>query len=835
MTKVLIKGHTQIRPRTVTQSLHKAYNGHIMEVLNAYVVGTWPGTSNPITTRRYGETVLCTSSGTWDGDTVTADHYYQFQGSDHWEDVGTRADGDRLLVAYGGGVFTNNLIGDFVGHENELAIWDDGNSAWIFVTPDDGESWTAYCYGDGFWNQMTLQWGYIESLAIWAWIPVSRWIGKVEGNGIEYVGPAGPLSTTDPLDSKLQIKIPTVETQIIADSTGLHHEDKLAHAIRVNISDIVDDSKLQPAGGESAGHVEQVALSGTPLGLWSTFGNGSIAEFNGTTWIEVIPFASLATGMKARISSAVQGTATFTGHPYEIIEWNGSNWLDNGYYDPDDGTLCVQEGTPLSSYEKDLYVWDDLTSAWIAVADSVSVDGNALQESSGVISHVDQMGHSVEPVDYGNITSDARQAANDPAASAYPGETWIVNNWASFTDGEVVRSNGTTWDEVSGSQPSALIQAGSRFTTAASIGGDLTADRIVEVTAIDWVNGNTYTNTVPHDGDALLITGAPASAVVTEFENRFQIWNGTTWTVGARTPNGLAGSGLSVDTTEQLEVNVKTNGGLTIANDELLVGLTALNAISGTNPVADKDYVDQVASGLTWLSPSSSSYNVISDAMSAPPGGESTGDAYIVGPSPSGGWSAFAQGDLVDTPDNGSTWNLLVAGAAGVPADGLRVIITSGTAAGSFTGQENDVADYVTGTGWGFTDPIDGDCIAVSDGVYDGNTYMYDDTNKWGQFSKLAYTAGAGLLLTGQQFSIDTGGAGAVPSAGVSWTSGVTGLSTTSMYCHLNGKMMVYEGTIGNLEAGEFNYVPGTGVVTVSAADTFDGSLDYIEIWGFKS
>jgi hypothetical protein len=55
------------------------------------------------------------------------------------------------------------------------------------------------------------------------------------------------------------------------------------------------------------------------------------------------------------------------------------------------------------------------------------------------------------------------------------------------------------------------------------------------------------------------------------------------------------------------------------------------------------------------------------------------------------------------------------------------------------------------------------------------------------------------------------------------------------MLCILNGLVMEYESVIGNLEAGEFNYNAGSGDVTVSAADSFDGQDDFIAIWGFKS
>ena len=95
--------------------------------------------------------------------------------------------------------------------------------------------------------------------------------------------------------------------------------------------------------------------------------------------------------------------------------------------------------------------------------------------------------------------------------------------------------------------------------------------------------------------------------------------------------------------------------------------------------------------------------SVIDDSLSAPPGSPGYGDSYIVGSSPTGLWSGFSQGDLVQW--NGVSWALILAGSGTEPADGCQVIVKWGSAAGSFVGEENNMATYdAIGNVWNFTD-----------------------------------------------------------------------------------------------------------------------------------
>ena len=150
---------------------------------------------------------------------------------------------------------------------------------------------------------------------------------------------------------------------------------------------------------------------------------------------------------------------------------------------------------------------------------------------------------------------------------------------------------------------------------------------------------------------------------------------------------------------------------------------------AGTQLPTSDDVDGRIAAAIDGLTvrPPVQVMNLIDDSLSAPPGGPSTGDAYILSAAGSGAWSGFAAGDLVVW--DGAAWQLVLAGAGGTPANGLRAIITglgSGVAAGSFAGQGNAYALY--DGGWTFQAPQDGWQVLIV-GENDPNEnakYAYD-------------------------------------------------------------------------------------------------------------
>ena len=188
-------------------------------------------------------------------------------------------------------------------------------------------------------------------------------------------------------------------------------------------------------------------------------------------------------------------------------------------------------------------------------------------------------------------------------------------------------------------------------------------------------------------------------------------------------------------------------------------GATAVGVPSPANDtdVVNKLYVDNAISGTPWKSVQC--IGLIDDSLNQPAGGEVDGDSYIVGASPSGAWSSFSHGDLVQLV--GGTWVVILAGGGSEPADGCRVVITGGTSGGSFVGEENNIAQYnATANTWSFDAASDGKAVIVSgEGANSENQGWVFDSSvpAWVRFGS-DLGAGNGLTKTaGNILNVGTG------------------------------------------------------------------------------
>lgn len=208
-------------------------------------------------------------------------------------------------------------------------------------------------------------------------------------------------------------------------------------------------------------------------------------------------------------------------------------------------------------------------------------------------------------------------------------------------------------------------------------------------------------------------------------------------------------------TTDELTIaGLTMNGDIGMGGNEVL-GLPATPSATGA---ASKEYVDGLISGLEWKEPVEIK-NMISDADQggSPPAAPTAGDGYVVN-----NWGGgYTDGDIVVY--DGAAWQVVVdEGGAAEPPDGTRVLVTDGTAAGSFATHENEIATYdATGDSWSFETPSNGWAILiVGDGAYYENTgWVYDDTpGEWVQFSGAGQvTAGAGLGKSGNTLFVNFG------------------------------------------------------------------------------
>jgi hypothetical protein len=210
---------------------------------------------------------------------------------------------------------------------------------------------------------------------------------------------------------------------------------------------------------------------------------------------------------------------------------------------------------------------------------------------------------------------------------------------------------------------------------------------------------------------------------------------------------------------QDLTVDTATLLGLTMAGDIGMAGneVTGLPAIpSGGTAATSKTYVDNIASNIKWKPPVSV-LDMISDTdqSGSDPLYPQTGDAYVVN-----NWSSQTDGDIVEW--DGDSWEVIVANSGGAPPEGVRVGVADTSAAGSFTGQEADIATYnSSAASWSFEQPEDGWSVMVAGdgGVWEHNAFTYDLAGtQWILFSGAGQVvAGDGLTKSGNQLDVGAG------------------------------------------------------------------------------
>ncbi len=101
-------------------------------------------------------------------------------------------------------------------------------------------------------------------------------------------------------------------------------------------------------------------------------------------------------------------------------------------------------------------------------------------------------------------------------------------------------------------------------------------------------------------------------------------------------------------------------------------------------------------------------------------------------------WRTFDDGSIVEW--SGSAWALTVANSAGDPPDGTRVVVVEASAAGSFSGQEDEVWVITSGTWAAATAaPADGANIDIvaANSIYSNTRYEYVGTHPAGVWTYL--------------------------------------------------------------------------------------------------
>lgn len=595
-----------------------------------------------------------------------------------------------------------------------------------------------------------------------------------------------------------------------------HHEKFLDHSVRIDYGRMVSDADQGGSDPTGMSVGDQYIVNN-----WATQTDGHVVEWDGSAWLD--HSATMGTGKRVRVaSSGVSGS--FAGKANYIMEKTAGGWDELAPSGLHDGLQCIITGPPASYWYLDAFAWDNGASAWVQISEELSVESgdNALQISSGEISHLETMGHG-QTVDYFLVVG---SSATTPSANAM--ESWIATaDWGtpSTAVGDVMYYDGQTWTKIGAVSAGDKfgITPGSPFNDAAGCFAGHNSD-LAEYNSGDVGSAGSYTFTEPHVGDSAYSGETPMGGHVSVWEETTAVWDGSAWRLNAQSPSTLDGDGLTwAESDRTLAVKPKTGAGLSIDNAELAV-VAQTSAGQDQQPTASdqvvtRSYVQAYVTGLSWKTPASV-LEAIGTADSQP-GNPSAGDAYIVGTS----WGGFATGDLVEY--DGTTWQLIAANDGGNPETDLRVVVSASPTGGDiFAGNANANAKW-NGTAWEFDDAADGDVVPITDGYYAETTWIFSGT-AWEKFSNNTYTAGYGLNLSGGQFSFDLKTAGpTVQSSGTTWD---TGLGSTvdgdKLMIFRNG---VLQRKVSSLTTdGEYTWSGGTATFYT----TFDGAGEVVYAWG---
>jgi len=188
------------------------------------------------------------------------------------------------------------------------------------------------------------------------------------------------------------------------------------------------------------------------------------------------------------------------------------------------------------------------------------------------------------------IIDDSDQSGADPTAGS-AGEAWLVNNWATGTDGDIVEWDGSAWQTIvanSGGEPPdgtrvVVIEA----SAAGSFAGE--EDNIGTYDA----TGDAWTFEDSAEGWALIVTGEGSY-----YENTGWTYDNNVWVQFTGAGQINAGDGLSKDG-NTLDVNA--GDGLEIASDYVAVKLDAATPgleLTGTTPNKTLGVLANTAAGV---------------------------------------------------------------------------------------------------------------------------------------------------------------------------------------------------------------------------------------------
>jgi len=309
----------------------------------------------------------------------------------------------------------------------------------------------------------------------------------------------------------------------------------------------------------------------------------------------------------------------------------------------------------------------------------------------------------------------------------------------------------------------------------------------------------------------------------------------TSSTIVKRDGSGqFAGSLTGAASLNVLKSGDTMSGTLDMGSHYVINGLTPINSTD----LATKGYVDLFSAGVN-PQPAIIDPDLVSDALSTPPGSPVVNATYLIGVAPTGAWAAIGAGRL--SAWNGSAW---VDALGRVIAIGDRMGINFESAAalgGGFVGHQNTVAVVTNATPGSYAYTFLTPATRWTEGVFNhyslsaGDTYFYNGAN-WIEFvSGFSPLPGTGIGVSGSTINALTDGVTttingsnqiavlSAPTAGnVTGIVGIANGGTALSSVPTNGQLLIGNGTnytLAGLTAGAgITVTPGLGSISIASA-----------------
>jgi hypothetical protein len=205
-------------------------------------------------------------------------------------------------------------------------------------------------------------------------------------------------------------------------------------------------------------------------------------------------------------------------------------------------------------------------------------DPTAAQEAA-TKAYVDNVASGLSwrpPVLVLNMVSDADQGGVDPTGMA-KGDCYVVDNWATQTDGDIVEWSGTAWVVIQAATASEPAD-GTRVVVKATGAAGSFAGQANKIGTYD-ATLNTWSFETAVDGWAVLVNGDGGV-----WSDTAWTYNGTAWVQFSGTGQINAGNGLTKDGNT---LNVGKGDGIAVGADDVAIDLYATNPgleLVGTSP-----------------------------------------------------------------------------------------------------------------------------------------------------------------------------------------------------------------------------------------------------------